>query len=118
MAHNLLLRRSNKTSTPAACAHSLKLRVLCLGFLQDGDVGVGVFPEGEEIFVGGAGVALVAREYVGASKLQVRQCADGVANHNPTMLEDFLELPNGFPTLARRQIGLATHIGRVEVGRS
>jgi len=31
----------------------LQLRVLRLGFLQDGDVGVGVFPEGEEIFVGG-----------------------------------------------------------------
>jgi hypothetical protein len=25
----------------------LQLRVLRLGFLQDGDVGVGVFPEGE-----------------------------------------------------------------------
>ena len=31
----------------------LQLRVLRFGFLQDGDVGVGVFPEGEEIFVGG-----------------------------------------------------------------
>jgi hypothetical protein len=31
----------------------LQLRVLGLGFLEDGDVGVGVFPEGEEIFVGG-----------------------------------------------------------------
>jgi hypothetical protein len=30
-----------------------QLRVLCLGFFQDGDVGVGVFPEREEIFVGG-----------------------------------------------------------------
>jgi hypothetical protein len=30
----------------------LQLRVLCSGLLQDGDVGVGVFPEGEEIFVG------------------------------------------------------------------
>src|ERR1700676_814827 len=27
----------------------LQLRVLRLGFLQDGNVGVGVFPEGEEI---------------------------------------------------------------------
>jgi hypothetical protein len=35
------------------CTGSLQLRVLCLGFLQDGDVGVGVFPEREEIFVGG-----------------------------------------------------------------
>jgi hypothetical protein len=33
----------------------LQLRVLGLGFFKDGDVGVGVFPEGEEIFVGGEG---------------------------------------------------------------
>ncbi len=32
------LRASNKTSTPAACVRSLKLRVLRFGFLEDGDV--------------------------------------------------------------------------------
>ena len=32
---------------------SLQLRILRFGFLQDGDVGVGVFPKGEEIFAGG-----------------------------------------------------------------
>ena len=31
----------------------LQLRVLCFGFFQDGDVGVGFFPEVEEVFVGG-----------------------------------------------------------------
>ena len=31
----------------------LQLRVLRLGFLQDGDVGVGIFPQREKIFVGG-----------------------------------------------------------------
>jgi hypothetical protein len=31
----------------------LQLGVLRLGFLQDWDVGVGVFPEGQEIFVRG-----------------------------------------------------------------
>jgi hypothetical protein len=31
----------------------LHLSVLHLGLLQDGNVRVGVFPEGEEIFVGG-----------------------------------------------------------------
>jgi hypothetical protein len=31
----------------------LQPRIVRLGFLQDGDVGVGVFPEGEEIFVVG-----------------------------------------------------------------
>ena len=32
---------------------SLQLPELCLGFLQYGDIGVGVFPERKEIFVGG-----------------------------------------------------------------
>ena len=31
----------------------LQLRVLRFGFLQDGNVGVGVFPQREKIFVGG-----------------------------------------------------------------
>jgi hypothetical protein len=31
--------------------HSLQLRVLGFCLLQDGDVGVGVFPEREEVFV-------------------------------------------------------------------
>jgi hypothetical protein len=31
------------------CELSLYLGVLRLGFLQDGDVGVGVFPDGEEV---------------------------------------------------------------------
>ena len=33
----------------------LQLRVLRLRFLQDGDVGVGVFPQRQKILVGGAG---------------------------------------------------------------
>ena len=35
----------------------MQLRVLGFGLLQDADVGVGVFPEGEEIFVGGEGAS-------------------------------------------------------------
>ena len=31
---------------------SLQLRILRLGLLQDGDVGIGVFPECEEVLVG------------------------------------------------------------------
>jgi hypothetical protein len=34
----------------------LQLRVLPLGFFQDGNVGVGVFPQREKILVGGAGL--------------------------------------------------------------
>jgi hypothetical protein len=32
-----------------------EFRVLCLGFLEDWDFRVGVFPESEEVFVGGEG---------------------------------------------------------------
>jgi hypothetical protein len=40
------LRAPSKTPAPAAWVRSLQLRVLRLGLLQDGDAGVGVFPEG------------------------------------------------------------------------
>jgi hypothetical protein len=40
---------------PVGARGLFQLCVFRLGFLQDGDVGVGVFPEGEEILVGGAG---------------------------------------------------------------
>jgi hypothetical protein len=39
------LRAPNKTSTRAASVLSLQLRVLRFGLLQDGNVGVGVFPK-------------------------------------------------------------------------
>jgi hypothetical protein len=39
-----------KTSTPAVRVRSLQLRVLRLGLFQDGDVGVGVFPEPQRKF--------------------------------------------------------------------
>jgi len=81
-------------------AQSLQRRVLGFGLRQDGDVGIGVFPEGEEIFVGGASLVLVTCEYVGASKLQMCQCAYGFADHNPAMVKNSLELHSGFPPSA------------------
>jgi hypothetical protein len=45
---------------------SLQLCVLRVGLLEDGDVGVGIFPESEESGVGGAGFGWVTCEDVGA----------------------------------------------------
>ena len=48
----------------AALAALLPLRVLRLGLLEDGDVRIGVFPEREEILIGGAGFGSGVRLWV------------------------------------------------------
>jgi hypothetical protein len=47
----------------------LQLRVLHFGLLQDGDVGVSVFPHGEEVLVGFATTWGVTIHHKGASEL-------------------------------------------------
>ena len=49
----------------------LHLRILRFGLLQDGDVRVGVFPEGEEILIGGTGLQGVALQGVGAGEAKL-----------------------------------------------
>jgi hypothetical protein len=39
----------------------LQFRVLRLGLLQDGDVGIGVLPEGEEVLIGSLGLRGISR---------------------------------------------------------
>jgi hypothetical protein len=45
----------NEPPATSSYRQLLELRVLRFGFLQDENVGVGVFPEREKIFVGSAG---------------------------------------------------------------
>jgi hypothetical protein len=73
----------NPVSSLVLLFRSLQLRVLGFGFFQDWDVGVGVFPEGEEIFVGGerpdaGGIGICALrasrlQGIGTSHSQMRQ---------------------------------------------
>src|SRR5437764_12787751 len=79
-------------------AHSLQLRVLRLGLLQDGDVGIGVFPEGEEVFVGSkrphAGSIGIRSlrgsrlQGVGTSQPQMRQGPRPAVPDNPAVVEN------------------------------
>ena len=93
---------------------STQLRVFRLGLLEDRDVGVGVFPECEEILVGSLCLGLISRQSERSAELQVRQCADGIADHDPAVIENLLEFRGGFGALVCGQIGLATHIDRIE----
>ena len=62
------------------CGSLLQLRVLGFGLLQDGDVGVGVFPEREEVLIDSSRFGRVALHGVGAAEFEVGKCAHGVQN--------------------------------------
>jgi hypothetical protein len=70
----------------------LQLRVLGFGLLQDGDIGVGVFPEGKEILVARSGLDDFSLHGMSASEAEMRQCADGFVGHNSPPINDALEL--------------------------
>src|SRR5437899_5820970 len=48
---------------------SLQLRVLYLCLLQNGDVGIGIFPEGEQVPIGSVTLGSFARERMGPAKM-------------------------------------------------
>src|SRR5216683_1210468 len=86
--------------------HPLQLCVLRLGLLKEGNVWIGVFPEREEILVRGATLGDVALEGVGTTQLEMRQCTDGFVEHDPAMVNNFLELGCGLFALVRQQVRL------------
>ncbi len=77
-------------------------------------ISIGVFPESQEILVSGLRLGLVSRYSESSGQLQVRQCSNGIADHDPAMIENFLEFRGGFGALVFRQISLAAHIDRIE----
>jgi hypothetical protein len=93
---------------------SLQLRVLRLGFLQDGYVGVGVFPESEEILVFSAALGGIALERVGACQAKVGQRTQREVHYDAAMVEKLLELSRCRLTLACQQVGLAAQIGWIQ----
>jgi hypothetical protein len=60
----------------------LKLRVFRFGFFVDGDVGIGVFPEGEEILLCRFRFGGVAGHGVSATDLQVGQRSGHKVHHD------------------------------------
>jgi hypothetical protein len=53
MSHNRTCRELSFNRSESDEARLLRLRVFDLGLLVDGNLGVGVFPEGQEVFVRG-----------------------------------------------------------------
>src|SRR5437660_9443432 len=92
---------------------SLQLRVLLLGFLQNGGAGIGVFPESEEVLIGRAGFCGVALESGGTSQSEMGQGAQRKIDYHATMVEKLLKLSGGGSSVSRHQLPLPPNVPRV-----
>src|SRR5271165_167919 len=101
---------------PAALMISPQLGVLGFGLLVDGDIGIGVFPEGEKILIRLARGSLVAHHHLRAAELQVRKCTRHKSGYYARMVEEFLELRSSPGALARCEVRQTAHIRRVIIG--
>src|SRR5712692_3904909 len=92
-------RSNSRRSCKERCARSgledaelLQLCVLRLGLLQDGNVGIGVFPEGEKILICGAALCRVTLQRVGTCESDMRECSGHKVHHNAPVIKQLLEL--------------------------
>src|SRR5215472_822477 len=92
----------------------LKPCVLRLGLLVDGDVNICVFPEGEEVLIGGTSLGFVAFQKVGAREPQVGQPAQREIQYDPAVVDNLLELRRGFLPLVCQQVGLPAKINGIQ----
>ena len=81
---------------PGRRAAQHALRVLRLGLLEDGDVGVDVFPEGEEVLMRGFCRGGVALRSMGAGELEMRESTERCVPYERPIIEDFLKLCGSF----------------------
>src|SRR5437588_12145817 len=98
----------------SAVRHLLQLRVLRLGFFQDGDVGVGVFPKGEEVLVGRFCLRSVASHGVCTSKTEMGECSQREVDNDASVIEKLLELGGCGSTVMGCQICLAANVSRIQ----
>jgi hypothetical protein len=99
----------------------LQLRILRLGFLQDWDVGVGVFPEREKVFVGSerpdaGGIRIRPSrcsrlQRVRTCHAQTRQRSGPAVPDDAVVIENLLELGGGGTGLSGCEIRLSTNVG-------
>ncbi len=93
----------------------MELCVFRFGLLKDGNVGIGVLPECEEILIRSAALGGVALQRIGTCELEMGQRADGFIQNNATMVEDSLKLSRRFAAPMCGKIGFSSHIYGVQI---
>src|SRR5215469_7612052 len=94
----------------------LQLRVLGLGLLQDGDFGIGVFPESKKILIGGLRLRGVAIDGIRAAKLKMRQRPEHIVGYDSAVINDVLKFGCCLLSISCLQIGFSSHVYRKHTG--
>src|SRR5438445_7600904 len=89
---------------------SFQLRVVFLGLLQNGNVGIGVFPKGEEVSILGASLASVAGENVGAGDAEMGERTEREVDHDAAVVEKPLEFCGCGTAVVGQYLGLAPDV--------
>src|ERR1700691_3581773 len=105
--------RRAATCASGSSVELLELRVLRFGFFQDGDIRVGVLPQGEEPLVSGLGFRRVSGEGVGSGESEMRQRAEREVGDNTGVIEKLLKLSSGSGTVTHHQLSLAPQISGI-----
>src|SRR5260370_23078442 len=121
-------RLRSQVSDPQSVVQLVELRVLRLGLLQDRDVGIGVFPQCEEIpVVGerpGAGsvgcdsLICASLQRIGTRQSETRQRGVRTVADDSAAVDEFLELTRGSAALTSGQVRLASPIRRIQTRNS
>src|SRR5580700_7695681 len=90
-ANTRLSRNVSPNLQLAEQPQSLELRILRLGLFQYWNVWVGVFPDGEEILIGGFCLGLISRQRVSPAQPEMGKSSNRRVYHNPRMVVDFLK---------------------------
>ena len=90
---------------------------LCvLGFRcdEDGDVGVGVFPEREEILISRASFLRVALQRIGTPQTKMCESAQRAVLHNTPIVYQFLVFAGRLASATLSEVRLSSHVYWVE----
>src|ERR1700684_372399 len=95
---------------------SLQFGIFSFSLLKNRNIGVGIFPEREEILIGRAGAAGVACFCSRSRQAEMRQRAGPTVPYNPAMIEQLLEFSGRGGSLLRLQIRFTAQINLIHAG--
>src|SRR5580704_13586157 len=83
----------------------LELGVFRFGFLEDGNIGVSIFPKGKEILIRSLCFRRIPGNGVGAAQAQLGERMLGNGRSDCTMIYDFLKFRYSLRAALRPQVG-------------